>query len=242
MRLGIFSDIHGNLEALEAVLETLRGCSIDRYVCLGDIVGYGANPNECIDTVRRLTDTVVMGNHDHSVLGLTDLSEFNSYAQHALLWTAQHLLHENRMYLRRLPFVIRDGRYVYVHATLNRPEEWGYIFSSWHAQACLRCIDKGQICFIGHSHRPFIFDENEELLCRGGTCKVSCDSSLKYLVNVGSVGQPRDDDPRAAVCVVDEGEGTVEILRVEYDILTAQRKIRVAGLPEFLADRLARGG
>ncbi|MBI4530122.1 MAG: metallophosphoesterase, partial [Candidatus Latescibacteria bacterium] len=97
MRLGIFSDIHGNLEALEAVLEALRGYAIDRYICLGDIVGYGANPNECIDAVRGLTDTVVMGNHDHFVLRLTDISELNSYAQQAILWTAQHLMYENTM-------------------------------------------------------------------------------------------------------------------------------------------------
>lgn len=242
MRIGIFSDIHGNLEALEAVLKTLKKSSIDRYVCLGDIVGYGANPNECIDMVRNLTDAVVMGNHDHCVLGLTTISDFNTYAQQAVLWTARQLIPENETYLRSLPFVIREGRYVYVHATLDRPEEWGYVFSSWQAQTCLHYIDDGYVCCIGHSHRPLVFSGNDELLCVGGACKISFEPDMKYLINVGSVGQPRDTDPRAAACIVDEEEGTAEIVRIDYDISTAQKKIRAAGLPDFLADRLARGG
>lgn len=241
MRIGVISDVHANLEALEAVAEVLRDSAIDRCVCLGDIVGYGANPNETIEIVRGLTEAVVIGNHDQGVLGLADTSNFNSYAQAAILWTARQISSENRDYLEGLPYVIRDGRYAFVHSSLDRPEEWGYVFSSWQAQVCLHYVGAGQICLIGHSHRPLVFDEREELLCSGGVCNVSFDPSLKYLVNVGSVGQPRDSDARAAFCILDEDESTVEIVRVEYDIAAAQRKIRDAGLPPFLADRLSRG-
>lgn len=241
MRIGVISDVHANLEALEAVAKVLQDSAIDRCVCLGDIVGYGANPNETIEIVRRLTGAVVMGNHDQGVLGLTDTSSFNSHAQAAILWTARQVSSEHRDYLEKLPYVIRDGRCVFVHSSLDRPEEWGYVFSSWQAQVCLHYAGAGQICLIGHSHKPLVFDERAELLCSGGVCKVSLDPGLKYLINVGSVGQPRDSDPRAAFCIVDEDASTAEIVRVDYDVAAAQRKIRDAGLPPFLADRLSRG-
>ncbi|MCK5120004.1 MAG: metallophosphoesterase family protein [Candidatus Latescibacteria bacterium] len=240
MRYGIISDIHGNLEALHAVLDHLSRERIERYVCLGDLVGYGANPNECVALVRELTDWVIAGNHDWVAVGLADNRAFNPHAKNAALWTARCLTEEHRSYLCSLPLKRSDGDFLFVHSTPEAPERWRYILSSHEAGKHFDVLN-AQICFIGHSHRPVVFALNDEehVLVLGTDFRIK--PNWKYIVNVGSVGQPRDGDPRAAYAVFDAEETTVEIKRVSYDIEKAQQKIRGAGLPDIEAERLAYG-
>lgn len=242
MRLGIISDIHGNLEALETVLNTLKAQSIDQYICLGDIVDYGANPNECVNIIRELTDKVIAGNHDWAVVGLTDIAYFNLYAQMSVRWTEQQLAKRSIEYLKDLPLTLREGELTFVHATLVNPEDWEYVLSDYGAKRCLSELESGA-CFIGHSHQPFIYVEYQD--GQSGILNFSSvnydKEKAKYLINVGSVGQPRDLDPRAAFAVVDTERKFIEIHRIEYEVAKAQRKILDAGLPRFLATRLEYG-
>lgn len=248
MRYGIISDIHGNLEALEAALAALEALDVDTYVCLGDLVGYGADPNECTARIERLTGLVVVGNHDHAAVGLTDISFFNPYARQAVLWTAAQLTGDHAAYLRGLPFVLRGGRdkgipdkdVLFVHATPDRPEHWRYLLTESEARRQLGGLETS-LCFIGHTHRAAIFLRSPQ-----GELRVTDDAVIvgrqnRAIVNVGSVGQPRDLDPRAAFAIWDSASGRTAIHRAAYDIQKAQHKIREAGLPEVLAQRLAYG-
>jgi diadenosine tetraphosphatase ApaH/serine/threonine PP2A family protein phosphatase len=239
MRVAIISDIHSNLEALDAVLEDAGGEKIDKYYCLGDIVGYGANPNECLQKVWDLTEQVVAGNHDHAAVGLTDISYFNLHARRAVTWTAEALLADHSQYLRRLPFSLQLGPVLLVHATPSDPPVWNYLLSSQVAKDEFEAF-AGQLCFIGHSHQPIIFSRKEGDQ-RWPAALFTCRADDRYIINVGSVGQPRDGDPRASYAIYDDQQGTIQLRRVEYDIQTAQRKILQAGLPPLLAVRLAHG-
>jgi len=242
MRYALISDIHGNLEALQVVLHHIEKEHPDKLVCLGDLVGYGADPQKCIDMVRERTELVVAGNHDWAAIGRTDISYFNPYARAAVLWTREKLGEFHRKYLEELPLVLSEGELYFVHSTPERPEEWNYIFSLTQAAYYLSKL-RGGFCFVGHSHVPvaFVSDGDEVSWVPGPSFKVRIEPDLKYLVNVGSVGQPRDGDNRAAYALLDLREGTIEVRRVPYDVATAQRKILKAGLPEVLAERLAYG-
>ncbi|RMH71064.1 MAG: metallophosphoesterase [Gemmatimonadetes bacterium] len=245
MKYGIYSDVHGNLEALETVLKVLDEVEKpDELLCLGDVVGYGANPNECANLVRQTSQTVLAGNHDWAALDLTDTTFFNPVAQKAVAWTRTVLTAENDKYLRSLPLVAKFDGFMIVHATPSEPEKWNYIISRNEAKYEFRMFTE-QICFIGHTHQPMIVqktaDELNVIVARNGTGVVPIDPHSRYIVNVGSVGQPRDRNPQSAYCIFDTEAMTVQIKRVDYDIETAQEKIINAGLPELLADRLATG-
>ncbi len=241
MKIAIISDIHGNLEALNAVLKKIEEEKPDKIVCLGDIVGYGANPNECCDIVKKLTDKIVMGNHDSAVCMKTPLDWFNPNARTAIEWTMKKLTPDNFDFLSKLPLTLKYENLLFVHASPNSPEEWKYILNAYDAYYELQVI-KENVCFIGHSHVPvtFMLDENldifmidrEEFFIEGGK---------KYLINVGSVGQPRDFDPRASFGIYDTDKKHFRIIRVDYDIRLAQRKIIEADLPVILAERLLYG-
>lgn len=240
MRYAIISDVHGNLEALQAAIKCLDSERVDEYICIGDIVGYGANPNECVEIVRDLTEKVVVGNHDHAAIGLTDIGYFNPYARRAAIWTGEILSSENRDYLVRLSYTLELDRELIVHASPDQPQDWGYILSLYDALIAFKHMEL-PICFIGHSHQPIAFEEEK------GLCRPIWDDSFevgedkRYIINVGSIGQPRDGDPRLSYCVYDTTENTVAIKRAMYDVDTAQEKIRRAGLPEILAFRLGLG-
>ncbi|HID12089.1 MAG TPA: metallophosphoesterase [Candidatus Latescibacteria bacterium] len=242
MRYALIADLHGNLEALRVVLHHIDREQPDRLVCLGDLVGYGADPEECIDIVRDRTDRVVVGNHDWAAIGKADISYFNPYAWAAVLWTQGRLRDFHRRYLERLPLTLQEGELYFVHSTPERPEEWNYIFSRAQAAYYLSQLPH-RICFIGHSHVPaaFVLRGNDVVLVPGPSLRIPIEPGLRYLINVGSAGQPRDGDNRASYAVVDLAEQVVEVKRVPYDIPTAQRKILKAGLPEVLAERLAYG-
>ena len=243
MKYAIFSDIHGNLEAYQAVLGALRKEGELKYFCVGDIVGYGADPAACIKATKRLNPVIVCGNHDWAAVGLTSMEYFNDYAKKAALWTASVLGKEDKDYLSSLKLTYTDEEMTLVHGTLMRPGRFEYVFDFDTAYRMMELMAT-KIAFIGHSHVPGIFfmeGDNVEYNS-GPKVKYSKDSqNKKCLVNVGSVGQPRDGDWRASYCVWDKDAGTLEIKRVEYDVAKARKKILDAGLPEILAERLRKG-
>jgi diadenosine tetraphosphatase ApaH/serine/threonine PP2A family protein phosphatase len=240
MRSAILSDIHGNLEALTAVMRELKGMAIDQYYCLGDVIGYGANPRECLKTIKELTQILVMGNHEWAVLGHDDLSSWSEAAREALLWTRRQLLVEDLEYLSGLPFYQKTEHFAMTHGAYPNPEEFVYLEDLATARRMMACAPHS-LMFIGHTHIPLIIQgrPGEELFVSRG--RVVTVPDTQYIINVGSVGQPRDGNPLASFAVYDTQQRTVEIHRIAYDIAIAQEKIRQAGLPRMLADRLKMG-
>ncbi len=240
MRYAVLSDIHGNLEALEAVLADAAERA-DTVLCLGDVVGYGADPEACMELIAGRAAALVAGNHEHAVAGLLDLDWFNDYARAAVEWTRDRLDEDHRSYLAALPLVAEVGDATLVHASPERPEEWEYLVSPQDGFAAFPAFAT-RLCFVGHSHRPAAWSlgsSGPEFVA--GAVELSLESGRRYIVNVGSVGQPRDRDPRAAYALWDADRGRLVIRRVAYDVDTARRKILAGGLPRLLADRLPRG-
>jgi diadenosine tetraphosphatase ApaH/serine/threonine PP2A family protein phosphatase len=240
MRHAIVSDIHGNLEALECVLSDIAKRDVSSIVCLGDFVGYGASPNECIDTLRPRIEVAVAGNHDLAACGRLKLNYFNPDAASAARWTDVHLTDENRGYLKALPFSVPWRGMLLVHSSPSSPTQWHYVLSPMDAEAEMDAFDEN-LCLIGHSHVPGAFEWNERTMRYTRDAEIAIVRGHRYLVNVGSVGQPRDGDPRAAYLLVDEERGTLTHVRLDYDVDGAMRRILDAGLPRFLAERLQWG-
>jgi predicted phosphodiesterase len=245
MRYLILSDIHGNDEALEAALAHVRRKRWHRAVVLGDVVGYGANPNGAIDRVRSLRPLVaIRGNHDKVCSGVEEGEMFNRVALHAALWTRQRLTPANQRWLRALPQgpLTVDGAFTIAHGTPI--DEDAYIFGEIEALNVFR-YTPFRICFFGHSHFPVIFalspDSITTILTRGQTTRLKLRPGMRYLINPGSVGQPRDGCPKAAFAIFDSKAMTVTIHRIPYPVTSAQARIHKAGLPRPLADRLAIG-
>jgi diadenosine tetraphosphatase ApaH/serine/threonine PP2A family protein phosphatase len=239
MRYAIISDIHSNLEALEAVLKDIEGQDVDQLLCLGDVVGYGANPNECTQRIRDSVSHIVAGNHDFAAIGKTDISYFNPHAKRAVSWTAKTLNQDHAQYLSQAPYTMIVEDLLLVHATPSDPPAWSYLLSAQMAASEFAAFGE-PICLIGHSHQPLAFSTAEDAQSWSGE-KLSCDSGEQYIINVGSVGQPRDGDPRACYAIFDLHEHAIQLRRVTYDVREAQRKILQAGLPPVLAIRLAHG-
>ena len=239
MKFAIIADIHGNLEAFRTVLADAEQQKPTHYVCLGDVVGYNANPKECLDIVRSMNIPCVKGNHDEYCSTENPLDGFNPAAAEAVNWTREQLTEEDRQWLRDLKYVRMVTSFSIVHATLDGPQRWGYVFDKLAAAASFT-YQNTAVCFFGHTHVPVAFMRDS--VVRGGTYTIfKIDAGKKYFVNVGAVGQPRDNNPKAAYVVYDVDEGTIELRRLEYDIPKAQKKILEAGLPERLAERLAYG-
>ena len=247
MRYLVISDIHGNLEALDAVLGAMRAQGYDHALVLGDLVGYGADPNAVIERVRSLNPmTIIRGNHDKVASGLEDGDSFNLVARSAVQWTYETLSPENLSYLQHLPMgpIAVDDRVEICHGSPF--DEDAYIFDELDALRAFEASSR-PVCLFGHTHVAIAYrrlpDRLEMPAGPGDTDQVRLplDGDARYLVNIGSVGQPRDGDPRAAAGIVDTVEGQIELYRVRYAVEEAQRKIRVAGLPEVLARRLALG-
>jgi predicted phosphodiesterase len=239
MKFAIIADIHGNLEAFKVVLEDTKTQGCTHYVCLGDVVGYNANPCECLDIVRDMNMPCVKGNHDEYCSTKEALEGFNPYAAAAVEWTRAQLSAADKTWLCDLRYTRLVQGFTIVHATLDAPQRWGYVFDKL-AGAASMTYQNTPVCFFGHTHVPVAFVRDSQV--RGGTySKFKVESGKKYFVNVGAVGQPRDGNPKAAYVVYDPQEGSIELRRLDYDIAAAQKKIRAAGLPERLADRLAVG-
>jgi diadenosine tetraphosphatase ApaH/serine/threonine PP2A family protein phosphatase len=240
MRLAIVSDIHGNLEALEAVLADLGRRDVGAIACLGDFVGYGASPNECVARLRPLLEVAVLGNHDAAAIGRLRLGSFHSDAAAAARWTAGSLSPESRAFLEGLPLAVGWRGLWLVHASPSSPQAWHYVLSAEDAAEELPAFD-GRVCVVGHSHLPGAYVEGRAGLSYTREPRVLMAEGHRYIVNAGSVGQPRDGDPRAAYLLVDDTEGEWTHVRVDYDVEGAMAKIRAAGLPAFLAERLRWG-
>jgi diadenosine tetraphosphatase ApaH/serine/threonine PP2A family protein phosphatase len=239
MKYAIIADIHANLEALQVVLEDIKTQRCTHYACLGDVVGYNANPKECLDTIRTMGMPCVKGNHDEYCSSDSNLEGFNPHAAEAVNWTRRQLTEDDRKWLRDLKYIRLVASFSIVHATLDGPQRWGYVFDRLAAAASFT-YQNTNVCFFGHTHVPVAFIRDTAV--RGGTySKFKVEPGRKYFVNVGSVGQPRDNNPKAAYVTYDLEEGLIELRRLDYDIPTAQAKIRAAGLPERLAERLAIG-
>ena len=243
MRYAVLSDVHGNLEALEAVLRDARRGRLDACLCLGDTVGYGPDPNECVARIRSLGGPVIAGNHDLAAAGMLDPSAFTPLARAAIEWTRDVLTHETRAWLATLPARLDDPAFLAVHGSPRDPIE-EYIIDLPTSLAIFTA-HAFSLCLVGHSHVPgaFILQADGAVSARrlpvGRGVRLA--RAARYIVNVGSVGQPRDRDSRAAYALWSVEDGAVAIRRVPYDVDAARRKIVAGGLPQYLADRLAWG-
>ena len=232
MKYAILADIHANLEALQAVLQDMKQQGCTHAVCLGDLVGYNASPKECLDIIRGMNIPCVQGNHDQYASDDEPLGDFNPQAAKAVEWTRQQLTEEDRAWLRSLKLVeVVDG-FTIVHGSLNDPARWGYVFDKFAAAAHF-VEQRTPVCFFGHTHVPVAFVKDE--VVRGGTySKFQVEKGKQYFINPGSVGQPRDGNPKAAYATYEPETGWVALRRVDYDIPGAQGKIDAAGLPRRL--------
>lgn len=243
MKYGIFSDIHSNFEALVAVMEDMIAQNVTHTICLGDIVGYAANPKECVDVVTQIGCPVIQGNHDQlaAVTSQSNSMGFNQSAMEGIDYTVHHLTRKDLDYLRHLPSKLQIGQFTCVHDSLDDPGSWCYVTCVNTAQISFN-YQRTRICFNGHTHVPRIFEKNGKVTERPQKYPFYCENSnSKYLINVGSVGQPRDGDSRASYALftpAEKGMGMIELRRVKYDIQKAADKIRKAGLPERTASRL----
>jgi predicted phosphodiesterase len=239
MKYAVIADIHANLEAFEVVLQDTKDQKCTHYCCVGDVVGYNANPKDCLEIVRTMGMPCVKGNHDEYCSTDEPLDGFNPHAADAVNWTRKQLSEPDKQWLRELKYVRLVASFSMVHATLDGPQNWGYVFDKLAAAASFT-YQNTSVCFFGHTHVPVAFIRDS--VVRGGTySKFKVEPGRKYFVNVGSVGQPRDGNPKAAYVIYDLDEGSIELRRLDYDIPKAQKKILEAGLPPRLADRLALG-
>ncbi|MEI6654011.1 MAG: metallophosphoesterase family protein [Verrucomicrobiota bacterium] len=239
MRIAIFGDIHANLEALEAVLADASKQDVTDYVCMGDLVGYNADPVACVEKIRLLDCPTIKGNHDEDAAGAHSLENMNPVAATALQWTRGQLDEEQRLWLRRLRMVRQVSDFTVVHSTLDQPAHWNYVTNRFDAMANFS-YQFTQVCFHGHTHVPRVYTKSDKVH------EIPADSILiepnaKYFINVGSVGQPRDGDWRSCYAIYNTEAHEVVFRRVEYDIEKTQTKILAADLPPMLAERLAEG-
>jgi len=240
MHYAVLSDVHSNLDALKVVLEDVDQRKIEDTVFIGDAVGYGPNPNECVELLSQRCKILLAGNHDWGVLGLTDLTYFNENARAAIEWTKGVLTESNRDLLRSflIKKAIKEADIFLVHSTPKEPEEWHYLLTLWDAEINFHYFNS-TFCFLGHSHQPFIVEKlpSGELVTYKKTARIV--KTRRYIINAGSIGQPRDGDPRACYAIIDDEK--IEIMKVPYDVESVQKKMRKEGLPSLLIERLAIG-
>ncbi len=244
MRFGLFGDIHANREAFEAVMTALSMEKLDRLFCLGDIVGLGANPRECLEIIRKEDIESVAGNHDRAVSDSPQSSvpfgRLDSEARKAALWTRGILGAQEKEFLDHLPLVGAGEGFAFVHGSLDRPETFIFLNDGNKALDCFRLMGD-PLCFVAHSHVTGVFVQDGRRIIYSRKDHTCLEHGFRYIINVGSVGQPRDKDTRAAYCVYDSSEHSIVFKRVEYDIKEAQENIVRAGLPGVIAGRLAEG-
>ena len=242
MKYLVIADIHSNLEAFEAVLEDAQNHGgFGHTWCLGDVVGYGPDPADCIKLLKQLDPACVCGNHDSAAVGKIDIGDFSSEAARANRWTAGQLSDGDREFLLGLPDLVVKGDFTIVHGSPRQPV-WEYVAHSFTAADNFPCFDT-QFCIVGHTHVPFLFEQDgvevSGSILRDGDMLVLSDTRL--IINPGAVGQPRDRDPRASYAIFDAEEMVLHNYRVSYDVVATQGKMEKAGLPDFLVSRIAWG-
>ncbi|HOO96274.1 MAG TPA: metallophosphoesterase family protein [Caldisericia bacterium] len=250
MKYGIFSDIHANLDAFERVLAFLEKEGVEEYVCCGDIVGYNANPDECVSLVVDMGMQAIMGNHDKALIDPIEERYFNQYGLTAIRWQRARVKPSNQTFLKNLPSRLTVSKpnshslFQVAHGSLDPSAPFEYIASPMEALRMSELMTSN-LCFIGHSHIAgvFIIDNEGDVdyLRASHGLKVKMEPGLKYVVNVGSVGQPRDRNPQSSFCIYDSDTRTIEIHRIDYNVALTIERITEAGLPLFLADRLRIG-
>jgi diadenosine tetraphosphatase ApaH/serine/threonine PP2A family protein phosphatase len=240
MRYGIFSDVHGNIESLEASLAAYESEGIDKYIFLGDVVGYGANPAECICMLRARNPVCIAGNHDWAAVSRLPTDYFNDQARAAIVWTRARLNAVDIGYISSFGLCHEEIDFVCVHGSPDNPQVFNYILDEHDAERNFSCFGK-KLCFIGHSHRMETYILEKNTVSRLGDYTISLNPDNRYIVNVGSVGQPRDRDPRACICIYDDENKSLTFRRNNYDINSAAEKILKEGLPVILAERLYGG-
>lgn len=240
MRYAVISDVHANLEAVQAVLKDIKKSGIGEILFLGDAAGYGPDPVECLNTLHAECKILIAGNHDMAVLGLTGIEFFSYYACKSIEWSLERISAGNIKFLEifKTSEIISEKDIFLVHSSPKEPQKWSYLQTLLDAADNFNYFD-AKMCFLGHSHKPFIIEKKPS----GEMCmhrdEVRLSDASRYIINAGSVGQPRDGDPRSCYCVFDEG--LIYFRRVEYDIKKTQDKMMKYGLPFYLADRLSHG-
>jgi diadenosine tetraphosphatase ApaH/serine/threonine PP2A family protein phosphatase len=237
----IFSDVHSNIEALHSFCSATESVLHDKKVCLGDIVGYNADPNPVVDWIRDETDLALAGNHDYCVLNKADASYLNPAAYQACAWTQKNLTNSNKAFLNTLPIEKEEDDIYWVHSSPFEPKKWHYVFTKQDAAKNFDYFEQA-ICFVGHSHLPSIFEKNKNgKVYSHDIAKGELDPESRYIINVGSLGQPRDGNPDPVFVFYDSVSHIVKFFRFSYDLLSTQQKIKACGLPYTLADRLRNG-
>jgi predicted phosphodiesterase len=242
MRYAVISDIHGNAEALQAVLADIDTRSVDTVVCLGDVVGYYPDPARCIELVQARAEHCIAGNHDYAAIGRIDTRNFTYYAFIAMEWTKEHINTAGREFLEALPLSFEKDGLFFTHSSPSNPRDWAYIFpdSDDAIFEAFRSL-KHKVNFIGHTHWPSILLQKDDKIVLHNEHSIKMNGADSYLINVGSVGQPRDSDARSCYGLYDSGTGEYREVRVAYDFSITQKKIIDNHLPLFLAERLEKG-
>lgn len=237
-----FSDIHSNFQALEAMLDDMRAVGISRTICLGDIVGYAAQPRECLEIVRTMECPVLKGNHDSAIVNQQDFASMRNLARAGLEFSRKELSAFHRSYLNDLPLTLTVGGCQFIHASLYQPEYWIYL-NRYEDMREHFAVQTESICFCGHTHvqGAWQLKENDQLVALGGEGRVQLPREGKILINAGSVGQPRDKRPEACYALFEPEERVVEFRRLPYDIATAKQRVLDAGLPPLIGERLESG-
>lgn len=242
MRYAVMCDVHSNLEALEAVLDEIKRQKVDSIVHLGDVVGYNANPNECVQRLIDENVVSIMGNHDAAAIGLTELQWFNSSAKQALLWTRDKLKPEYKEYLGGLPETMTlDGTIMLSHGSPESRDNYILDWMDSVRQFAVMLKKSVNVCFFGHSHLPSLFVRHGHDHDIQNYEKHTLDEKNSYLINFGALGQPRDGDPRTCFGIFDSDDMTVEFFRIKYDVIKAAKKVEKAGLNTYLVERLLAG-
>ena len=241
MRLGFFSDVHANLEAMKACVLDFRAEKLDKLYFLGDAVGYGPNPDECVKLIDEIAEVKLMGNHDYAALGLMETEYFNQYAAESMGWTKNSISGKTIEIMSDFELTHKLDDILLVHSSPREPENWHYILDMEDAEENFDFFTD-KICLLGHTHRPYIVykGESEEVVLSKNTEEVAGDE-YRYLINIGSAGQPRDGDPRSCYLIYDTENKTVRFKRVPYDVKRTQKDMEKIGLPGYLIERLAVG-
>ena len=240
MRYAIFSDVHSNLSAFSNVLDYFKKQNIDKYVFVGDIVGYYTDINECIYSLRNLNPVCVAGNHDWAVIGKFNIEYFNDIAKEAILWTKNKISIEDIYYLNSFEILYEEENFCCVHGSLYNPEDFNYIFTIEDVRLNFSLLKK-QILFVGHTHKPVVYIKDDDKIFYSLDTTIKILEDKKYIINVGSIGQPRDGDNRSCVCIYDTDKNIVILERLSYNIKDTAKKVFKAKLPKELGERLYTG-